>query len=141
MKKALCSVVALSAIVCASLAVNAQVKKGKTRLLLTKQLMNGLVVPNFKGIGDGLKEAPADDDAWTAVATKAALLNEASFVLMADGRCPDRDWAGAVTTLRECSETVYKKVEAKDAEGAQEAFKAMRQSCAACHKVHKPKKK
>ena len=124
-------------VVFASLAVTAQVKQGKTRLLLTKQLMGGLVQPNCKALGDGLKEAPADDKAWAVLATKAALLNEASFVLMADGRCPDGVWAGAATTLREGSDAVYQRIEAKDAQGAQAAFKAMTQACAACHKVHK----
>lgn len=137
MKRAFSVGIALSAIVFASLAATAQVKKGKTRLLLTKQLMGGLVQPNCKGLGDGLKEAPADDKAWAALATKAALLNEASFVLMADGRCPDGDWAGAATTLREGSEAVYKKIAEKDAEGAQAAFKDMTQACGACHKAHK----
>lgn len=139
MKRALCVVIALSAVVFASLAATAQVKKGKTRLLLTKQLMGGLVQPNCKGLGDGLKDAPADDKAWAALATKAALLNEASFVLMADGRCPDADWAGAATKHREGSEALYKMIDAKDADGAQTAFKTMTEACGACHKAHKKK--
>jgi len=120
-----------------SVATIAQVKKGKTRPLLTKQLMGGLVQPNCKGLGAGLKEAPADDKAWEALATKAALLNEAGHILMADGRCPDADWAGAAKTLQECSAVVLKKIDAKDAEGAQKAFQALTKSCAACHKAHK----
>ena len=114
-----------------------QVKKGKTRLLLTEQLMEGLVQPNCKGLGEGLKETPADEKAWKELATKAALLNESSFVLMEDGRCPDGDWAGAAMTLRECSEILYDKIEARDADGAREAFQAMTKSCGACHKAHK----
>jgi hypothetical protein len=139
MKRALCVGIALFAVVLASFAASAQVKKGKTRLLLTKQLMGGLVQPNCKALGDGLKEAPTDDKGWAALATKAALLNEASFVLMADGRCPDGVWAEASSTLREGSAAVYNKIEAKDAEGAQAAFKAMTQACGACHKAHKKK--
>ncbi len=140
MKKLLCIGITLSVVIFASVVATAQVKKGKTRLLLTKQLMGGLVQPNCKGLGDGLKEAPADDKAWSALATKAALLNEASFVLMADGRCPDGAWAGAATKLREGSEALYKKIEAKDAAGAQAAFKKVTESCGACHKAHKKKK-
>ena len=137
MKRALCIAIALSAVVFASLSATGQVKKGKTRILLTKQLMSGLVKPHCSELGDGLKEGPSDDKAWAALATKAALLNEASFVLMEDGRCPDGDWANAATALREASEAVYKKIEAKDASGAQEAFKSLTQSCGACHKAHK----
>ena len=122
-----------------TLGVKAQVKQGKTRPLKTKQLMGGLVRPNCAGLGEALKEKPADDKAWDALATKAALLNEASYVLMADGRCPDADWKGACDTLRECSGVILKKIEAKDHEGAGEAFKAMTKACAACHSKHKKK--
>ena len=74
MKSALCVTIALAAVMFASFAV-AQVKKGKTRLMLTKQLMGGLVQPNCKALGDGLKAAPADEKAWAALATKAAAWN------------------------------------------------------------------
>jgi len=115
----------------------AQVKQGKARLIKTKQLMKGLVAANCGAIGEGLKAGPADDKAWEDLATKAALLNEASYVLMDDGRCPDAAWADADKTLREGSATLVTKLEAKDAAGAQEAFKAMTQACTACHKAHK----
>jgi len=137
MKKFLLVALPLLAVAVFSFSAIAQVKKGKSRPLLTKQLMGGLVQPNCKGLGAGLKEAPADDEAWEALATKAALLNEAGHILMADGRCPDADWAGAAKTLQECSDVVLKKIEAKDAEGAQGAFQAMTKACAACHKAHK----
>jgi hypothetical protein len=137
MKKCVWIALPLLAVTMFSLAAVGQVTKGKTRPLLTKQLMGGLVQPNCKSLGAGLKEAPADDKAWEALATNAALLNEAGHILMADSRCPDADWAGAAKTLRECSEVLLKKIDAKDAEGAQGAFKAMTAACAACHKAHK----
>lgn len=115
----------------------AQVKQGKTRLLKTKQLMKGLVAANCGAIGEGLKAAPADDKAWDDLITKAALLNEASYILVDDGRCPDAVWADAAKALGEGNAQLVAKLEAKDAAGAQEAFKAMTQACAACHKVHK----
>lgn len=115
----------------------AQVKQGKTRLLKTKQLMKGLVAANCGAIAEGLKAGPADDKAWEDLATKAALMNEASYVLMDDGRCPDGAWAEADKVLREGSTALIAKLEAKDAAGSQEAFKAMTAACAACHKAHK----
>ena len=136
MKKVLFIAIALVAVLGASFAT-AQVKKGKTRLLMTKQLMGGLVGPQCKAVGEGLKEAPASDDAWAALATSAALLNESTYTLMDDGRCPDQAWADAVKMLQDGSAAVYAKIEAKDAEGAQAAFKELTQSCGACHKVHK----
>ncbi len=116
---------------------NGQVTKGKTRPLTTHQLMEGLVGPNCGGLSKALKAKPADAKAWKKVATQAALLNEASYILMADGRCPDGVWAGAAKTLREGSAAVLKKIEAKDAAGAQAAFAGMTKACGACHKVHK----
>jgi cytochrome c556 len=137
MNKALCVGIAVLAIVLTSLALNAQVKKGTSRILLTEQLMEGVMQPNCKALGDGLKEAPSDDEAWKTLARHAALLNEVGYILMDDGRCPDADWANAAKMLREGSDAVYKHIEAKDAEGAAAAFKTMTQACGACHKVHK----
>src|SRR5271166_2892428 len=100
MKKLIGVTIVLSLVAALSVTAVAQVKKGKTRLLATKQLMKGLVQPSCGAIGEGLKAGPADDKAWEDLATKAALLNEASYVLMDDGRCPDADWANADKTLR-----------------------------------------
>lgn len=128
-------IVCLAAVI--TLQATAQVKKGKTRPATTHQLMEGLVAANCKALGEGLKSAPADEKAWKHLATNAALLNEASYILMDDGRCPDAVWAGATTKLREGSAEVLAKLEAKDADGANAAMKTMTQSCGACHKAHK----
>ena len=114
----------------------AQVKQGKTRPMKTKHLMKGLNGPCCGGIGEGLKAGPADDKAWDDLIMKAALLNESSYILMEDGRCPDGEWAKAATTLREESATLLAKLEAKDKEGAQAAFGAMTAACGGCHKAH-----
>ncbi len=137
MKRLFCVVMIVGIVSVLSAVASAQVKKGKTRVLTTKQMMSGLIKPNCAGIGEGLKAAPADDKAWDELATKAALLNESSFILMDDGRCPDAEWANASKALRDGSATVLTKIEAKDYAGAQEAFKVVTGSCAACHKAHK----
>ncbi len=116
--------------------VSAQ-KKGKTRPLTTHDLMKGLVAAQCKALGANLKQESPD---WKAARLQAALLNEAGYILMADGRCPSGDWAGATKVLKECSAVVLDKVEAEDAAGAKSAFGAMTKACAACHKAHKPKK-
>ena len=66
-----------------------------------------------------------------AVAAAAELSGEI-HVLVAG-----HDAAGAAKTLREGTAAVLAKIEAKDAAGAQEAFKGATASCAACHKAHK----
>ena len=137
MQKRMIVLVALAAVGLLSLTAAAQVKQGKTRLLKTKQLMKGLVVTNCGAIGEALKAGPADDKAWEDLATKAALLNEAGYILMDDGRCPDADWANAATSLRDGSAALLVKLEAQDTAGSQDALKTMTQACAACHKAHK----
>lgn len=120
---------------------SAQVKKGKTRPAETKYLMRGIVQPNCASLGKMLKgDGPTTDKEWDAAACHAACLNEASFLLMSDGRCPDGKWAAAAkTTLREGSAATLAACEKKDLKAASAAFKKMTQSCAACHKAHKGK--
>ena len=115
----------------------AQVKQGKTRLLTTQQLMLGLNKLHCGALGEGLEKSPADDEAWEGLAVNAAMLNEASYILMADGRCPDADWANAANALGEGSALVLKKIAARDLDGTKAAFGEMVKSCAACHDAHK----
>jgi len=117
--------------------VTGQITKGKTRPVKTEQLMEGISKPNCAALGKGLKKQPADDKAWEALALHAALLNELGYILMEDDRCPDAVWANATKTLREKSLEVLNKIEAKDLDGANAAFKEMTGACAACHKAHK----
>jgi cytochrome c556 len=137
MKRLLYVGMALVAVTLISFTATAQVTKGKTRPALTKQIMSGLVRPNCAAIGEGVKEAPADDKAWQSLATNAALLNEASYILMDDGRCPDAVWANAAKTLRTTSAAALERINEKDAAGAAAEFKKLTKSCAACHKAHK----
>lgn len=116
----------------------AQVKKGKSRAAETKYLMRGVVQPNCAGIGGLLKDAgPSDDKQWETLVQEAVVLNEMSYTLMDDGRCPDKEWAGAAKTLRECSGKVIEAAHAKNVDDAKSAFKALTGACAACHKAHK----
>lgn len=118
----------------------AQKTKGKSRAAATKYLMRGIQQPNCKGLADLLKDSgPADDKAWETAACHASCLNEMSYLLMDDGRCPDGTWAGATKELREGSAAVLAATEKKDLDGAQAAFKTVTGACAACHKAHKGK--
>lgn len=117
--------------------VAAQKTKGKTRAAATKQLMKGVVQVNCAACGGALKTGPADDAAWETFTTQAAVLNEMSYVLMDDGRCPDAVWAGAAKQLREGSAAVMDAAGKKDLDAAREAFKNVTGACGACHKAHK----
>lgn len=118
----------------------AQVKKGKSRSLQTGQWMRGVVKPHCEAIKKGLETAPADDKAWQALAVNAAVLNETSFILMDDGRCPDGVWANATTkTLRLGTSDLLAAIEKKDATEAKAAFGRLAASCKECHEKHKEK--
>ena len=115
----------------------AQVTKGKERPLTTKQWMQAVHKVHCGALKKGLDAKPSDDDAWNNLALHAALLNESSYVLMADGRCPDGVWAKACKTLGQGSKDVLAAIAAKDVEAANTAFGGMTASCGACHKAHK----
>ena len=119
----------------------AQIKKGKDRAAETKYLMRGVVSAHCGSIGALLKKGPSDDKAWDTLACHASILNEMSYTLMDDGRCPDKVWAGASKSLRESSAKVLEAAKAKNLEDAQTAFKGVTGACAACHSEHKTKAK
>jgi len=145
MNKRMLSAVCIAAIAVGILAgqqaLEAQKLKGKSRPAPTKQLMKGILQPNAGSLGAALKDAgPADDKAWEAAQTTAVVLNEAGYMLMDDGRCPDAVWAGAAKTLQEGSAAIMAAVEKKDLEGSRAAAKTLMGACMACHKAHKPPK-
>lgn len=126
------------ALLLAAGSVEAQKAKGKSRGATTKYLMAGISQPHCKALGDQLKGAgPSTDKAWDTAACHAACLNELSYLLMDDGRCPDAAWAGAVKSLREGSAAALEATKDKDLDATKVAFKKVTEGCAACHKAHK----
>ena len=119
----------------------AQVKKGKTRPMTTEQLMEAIVKPHMTALKKGLIESkPETDKDWKHLALSAALLNESSYIMMADDRCPDKIWADACTKdLREGTAAALAGIKDKDIEATLEGFKKAGASCKACHTEHKPK--
>lgn len=135
----------MTVLVVAAIVVNegasAQVAKGKTRPAPTKFLMRGITQPHCKGVGDLLKDAgPSEDKAWETIACHASCLNELSFSLMQDGRCPDAAWAGAAKGLGEGAGAVIAAAEKKDLEAARAAFKSVTDACKTCHDAHRKSK-
>ena len=141
MKAALCVVVAMAMALTTATVVQAQVKKGKARAMKTAQWMKGVMKPQCDALKKGLDAGPASEESWEALGANAALLNETSFILMDDGRCPDAVWADAASkTLRQGSADVLKAIEAKDLAAAKSSFGSMTKACGACHDKHKEKK-
>ncbi len=121
---------------------SAQIKKGKTRPAMTKQLMKGIMQPNCAALGKTLKGGgPSDDKGWALAAQQAACMNEMSYLLMQDGRCPDGVWANAATkALRGGTVDLLAAIEKKDVAATNAAFGAATKACGACHDKHRPKK-
>jgi cytochrome c556 len=118
--------------------VEAQKTKGKSRASTTKYLMAGISQPHCKALGDQLKSSgPFGEKAWDTAACHAACLNELSYLLMDDGRCPDATWAEAVKSLRTGSAAALQAAKDQDLAAAKAAFKQVTQGCATCHKAHR----
>lgn len=137
MKRLMFTVGALSLAAWLAFSAAAQVTKGRTRPAQTTQLMKGLVKPAGTAIGKATRKPPTDDKGWTELATNAALLNEASFLLMDDGRCPDATWEEAAKALRSATEEMLAKIESKDIKGVERQVSKMNSACAACHNAHR----
>jgi len=120
----------------------AKVKKGDTRPLSTATWMKSVVKPNCGDLKKEIAAGPKTDDDWASLIEHAEILNETSFILMEDKRCPDKVWADASTImLRGGSDALITAANAKDASAADAAFKKVTESCSSCHKAHKKKKK
>lgn len=120
----------------------AQIKKGKSQPMETKYWMQGVMKPSSGALKEGLASRPGDDEAWEQLAMHAALLNESSYILMADGRCPDSVWSKASQdSLRKGSADLMAAIEVRNYDAAKSAFRTAAGSCKGCHETHKPKKK
>lgn len=118
----------------------AKVEKGETRPLNTATWMKNVMKPNCGALKKGIEAGPKTDDDWDALIEHAEIINETSYILMEDKRCPDGVWAEAASkTLRNGSDAVIAAAKAKDAAATEKAFKKMTEACASCHKAHKEK--
>ena len=133
-------VVIILVLVAMGTAVAHKAHKGKSQPMETKYWMQGVMKPSSGALKKGLASAPGDEEAWEVLAMHAAVMNESSYVLMADGRCPDDVWSKASTeTLRNGSASLISAIQARNYKVAKSAFQAMAGSCKGCHEVHKPK--
>lgn len=116
----------------------AKVEKGETRPLSTETWMGHVVKPNCKDLKKKIALGPKTDDDWQALIEHAEILNETSYILMEDKRCPDKVWADSASkTLRNGSDALITAAKAKDAKATEAAFKGMMKSCKECHTKHK----
>lgn len=127
----------LTAFVLSPSSSSAKIEKGATRPLMTKHLMSGVVKPFGGELRKAIAAAGSEEKAWEDVVKFAGLLNEASHVLMADKRCPDKVWADACKIMETRTLEVLAAAKKKDAAAAAAAAKGIGKSCGTCHKAHK----
>lgn len=118
-------------------------KKGKTRPMTTAQLMSGLVKPQLVAVQGHVadEQVPEGEDGWKSLTTSIALLNESSYTMMEDDRCPDKSWADACMILRNATAAGLNAAAKKDAAGVRASIEGITASCKACHTEFKYKKK
>ena len=108
--------------------------------MITAHWMKDVMKPHCVALKKSLETGPPNDDAWEELAMHAALITEASYLLMEDGRSPGGVWSDAVfKALRQGSVNVLKAIEAKDFGAAKTAFEAMTKGCASC--LNEPREK
>lgn len=122
---------------CGAVIASAQVKHGKTRPAKTSHLMKAGIKPNCDALKKAVESAPTDAKAWRALGGNAAMLNEISYALMDDGRCPDAKWADANQLLQTGSADMLKAIESQNHAALKTAFGTAMKSCKACHDAHK----
>lgn len=101
-------------------------------------LMRSINKPHCGNLGKLIKDSgPADDQAWADVVDSASMLNEVSYALMDNNRCPDAVWKKACEQLRAGSMQIVVAARAKDLPSIQKAFQEVTGACSSCHAAHK----
>lgn len=111
-------------------------KTGRVATVAT--LMRQINKPHSGKVGQLIKDAgPADERAWEQLLDSASILNEASYALMDDDRCPDDTWKAACEQLRTGSAQIAAAVRTKDLTTIRKSFEQVSGACAKCHETHR----
>lgn len=127
----------VAAVIAAAVLPGEAQQRGRTRPLTTSQLMAGLIKPQLTALKEGLEAGPDDKDAWKAAATSAALLNESSYLMMDDGRCPDQTWSDACIQLKDATLEILEQIDAGNRDAAVAGVDGVIASCKHCHEEFK----
>jgi hypothetical protein len=111
-----------------------------------RQLMEGIVIPYSQAIFDAvaytngqLIKAPATDDDWQRLQTRAVAIAEAGNLLMMAPRAKDNDaWMAMSRDMNDKAAAVAKAADRKDADQLLDAGGALYETCTACHAKYIP---
>lgn len=103
-----------------------------------KLLMEGLAVPNLRGLGKALRDPPREPEAWGFARGQALLLAETGNLLML--RPPkSRDgtdvWMTRSTELREAAAALARAAAGRDYLQARAGLAAVANTCNRCHQA------
>jgi hypothetical protein len=101
----------------------------------TRLLMEGIIVPNFRGLEKSLQQKPADADTWAFARGQALLIGESGNLLML--RPPrnfgEADWMDRSTELRTAAVRLARTCAEHDFERSRAALGEVAAACNRCH--------
>lgn len=103
----------------------------------TSLLMEGLALPNYRGLEKHLKDKPGDAETWAFVRGQALLVAETGNLLML--RPPRNNgqdaWFQCATELREAAAALAKHAGNRDHDRSRTALLTVSNSCNRCHQT------
>jgi cytochrome c556 len=104
----------------------------------TKLLMEGLALPNYRGLEGLLKKEPADAEAWAFARGQALLLAEAgNLLLLRPPRTPEGQdaWFRHSVELREAAAALARTAGSRDYARSRAGLADVANSCNRCHQT------
>jgi cytochrome c553 len=103
----------------------------------TRLLMEGLTLPNFKGIDRLLRQKPKDNDDWTFLRGQALLIAETGNLLLMR---PPRNggetaWQNHAADLRAAADRMARAAAARDYEQSKVRLAELATMCNRCHQT------
>lgn len=118
-------------------ATSAHSRRDATRVATIENVMTGMVHPNILAIEEASKKETVDAKTWKALATSAALLNEAGHLLVDDERSQGKEWDSSADDLRKATAAMLIPMKAHDRNGVANELKAVSAACARCHATYR----
>jgi hypothetical protein len=98
------------------------------------EFMEYLFQPTYRRLKEAMKSEPTDKKAWLEVKSGSIILAEGGNLLLQ--HAPEEksaEWKAFSIAVRDHGSKMYRAARAKDFSIAQQSYKAMLQSCNACH--------
>jgi len=99
------------------------------------EFMEYVFQPTYLRLKQSMTAAPADNKGWKAIKSDSLILAESCNLLFSRKPADNaEDWIKHAKSSKELGAKLYSAAKAKDFAGATESYKAMLESCNACHR-------